>query len=114
MIKDSLQVREFFICFIEKRIVYLLCIKNKTMKQYINPLLRVATVGLLLYVIYNQSESIKELKAAHAPLQFQCDSLKSEIFVKDIDIQRYGIIIDRANEDPRCRRVLNKIFNETE
>jgi hypothetical protein len=84
------------------------------MKQYINPLLRVATVGMLLYVIYNQSENIKELKANNASIQYQCDSLKSEIFVKDIDIQRYGIIIDRANEDPRCSKVLNKLFNETE
>jgi len=84
------------------------------MKKYINPLLRVATVGMLLYVIYNQSQSIKELRAAYAPLQYQCDSLKSEIFVKDIDIERYSIIIDRANEDPRCNKVLNKLFNETE
>jgi hypothetical protein len=69
---------------------------------------------MLLYVIYNQSQSIKELKAAHAPLQFQCDSLKSEIFVKDIDLQRYSIIIDRANEDPKCNKVLDKLFKETE
>lgn len=114
MIKDSLQVREFFICFIEKRIVYLLCIKNKTMKQYINPLLRVATVGMLLYVIYNQSENIKTLKATNASIQYECDSLRSENFVKDIDLQRFDIIIDRANEDPRCNKVLNKLFNETE
>jgi len=114
MIKDSLQVREFFICFIEKRIVYLLCIKNKTMKEYINPLLRVATVGLLLYVIYNQSESIKELKATNTTIQFKCDSLESENFTKDINLQRFDIIIDRANEDPKCSKVLNKLFNETE
>jgi len=84
------------------------------MKQYINPLLRVATVAMLLYVIYNQSENIKTLKTSNASIQYQCDSLKSEIFVKDIDIQRYGIIIDRANEDPRCNKVLDKLFNETE
>jgi hypothetical protein len=84
------------------------------MKKYINPLLRVATVGMLLYVIYNQSQSIKELKAAYAPLQYQCDSLKSEIFVKDIDLQRFNNIIDRANEDPKCSKVLDKLFNETE
>jgi hypothetical protein len=84
------------------------------MKEYINPILRVATVGMLLYVIYNQSENIKTLKANNASIQYQCDSLKSEIFVKDTDIQRYGIIIDRANEDPKCNKVLDKLFKETE
>ena len=84
------------------------------MKEYINPILRVATVGMLLYVIYNQSQSIKELKANNASIQYQCDSLKSEIFVKDIDIQRFNNIIDRANEDPKCSKVLDKLFKETE
>jgi len=84
------------------------------MKQYINPLLRVATVAMLLYVIYNQSQSIKELKATNTTIQHESDSLKSEIFVKDINLQRFDIIIDRANEDPKCSKVLNKLFNETE
>lgn len=84
------------------------------MKQYINPLLRVATVGMLLYVIYNQSQSIKELRTTNIAIQYQCDSLQSEVFIKDIDLQRYSTIIDKANEDPKCRRVLDKLFKETE
>jgi hypothetical protein len=84
------------------------------MKQYINPLLRVATVGMLLYVIYNQSENIKTLKASNASIQYQCDSLESENFTKDINLQRFDIIIDRANEDPKCSKVLDKLFKETE
>jgi hypothetical protein len=84
------------------------------MKQYINPLLRVATVGLLLYVIYNQSKSIKELKATNAYAQYQCDSLRSEIFAKTIDLQRFDNVIERAIEDAKCSGVINKIMNETE
>jgi hypothetical protein len=84
------------------------------MKRYINGILGLATVAILFYTIQDQHSQINKLKVDNANIQYQYDSLKSEIFVKEIDLQRFDNIVDRAREDAGCNKVLDKLFKETE
>ena len=85
------------------------------MKKYSNPLLKAMTVVALLYIIYYQTSSIKKLQADNNTIRTECDSIKSEMFTKDIQIQRYEYIMDQVDEMPLgCKEEFNKILHETE
>lgn len=47
-------------------------------------------------------------------IQNQCDSLKSENFIKDLKLMRFEYIIDNLSQDTTTSTFLNKIINETE
>jgi len=86
------------------------------MKKYLNAILMISSVGMLFYIIYHQKERIKVLESTNKSLAVQCDSLKSEQFVYQINEQRFQYIIDRAKREmsPDCKQELEKILHETE
>jgi hypothetical protein len=89
------------------------------MKQYINPILRVASIVMLLYIIYNQHNTINKLQSNRPTtdsITQVCDSLKMEISSKDIEIGRYEIIFDRAEGEmsPECKTELETIKHTVE
>jgi len=80
----------------------------------------------LVYSLYTQNETIKDLKKPSNEVvrlrdslyqeRKECDSLKSEIFVRDIDLMRYVYIFERAEEEltGNCRDQLDLIMSQTE
>ena len=89
------------------------------MKKYINAALSLASVGMLFYIIYNQREQIKLLKAENSNvviIKNECDSLKSEIFTKDIEIGRYEHILDLLDTelDADCKTKVDELKSQTE
>jgi hypothetical protein len=42
------------------------------------------------------------------------DSLKNEVFIKDLYIMRYENIIEKISKDTICKRVIDEAFYETE
>lgn len=65
----------------------------------------------------NQPPSqIEVLTHENDSLKVQLDSLRQEIFVKDIQLGRYEYIFDRAEEEfsDGCKKELDKMFQETE
>lgn len=47
-------------------------------------------------------------------IQNECDSLKSENFIKDLKLMRFEYIIENLSEDTTTSTLLNKIIKETE
>ena len=96
------------------------------MKKFINPILRVTTVIMLLSLIYHQHNQIRNLKKEnykvltithqYDSLKAECDSLRGEIFVKDIDLGRYHMIIDNLEVelDIQCKETLDRVLSQTE
>jgi hypothetical protein len=93
------------------------------MKKYINPALRVASLVMLLYIIYNQKQTIDQFNLESKTKINNCDSikliydsLKLEMFSKDIEIGRYQMIIDRIPDElnPDCQLQFEKLLHETE
>ena len=93
------------------------------MKRYLAPAFRIATALTLLYIIYHQKNELVSIKIGTSLAKHQrdsliivCDSLRSEMFVKDINISRYEFIMDRATGElnPECKEQIEKIVNETE
>ena len=85
------------------------------MKKYINPILSLVTVAALLCINYYQTNSIKKLQVDNNTIRTECDSIKSEMFTKDIQIQRYEYIMGMVEEMPLgCKEEFNKILHETE
>lgn len=89
------------------------------MKQYITPLLRAASLLMLLYTIYNQHNTINTLSASRSnvdSLTYVCDSLKNEILYKDIEIGRYEVIFNRVEDEmsPQCKDKLETIKHTVE
>jgi hypothetical protein len=89
------------------------------MKKYIGPVLSLASVGMLFYIIFNQKEQIKELKLSKSNIDslYQVvDSLKAEISVHEIEASRYEIIFDRAEAEmsPECKEELETIKHTVE
>lgn len=68
--------------------------------------------------IYNskQSQKMDSLIISNTNLKKQVDSLNGEIFVKEIQRQRYEYIFDRAKDEMSvdCKNKLEKIYGETE
>jgi len=91
------------------------------MKNLIIGLVIVSLVGIMYFplLIKNNNVNNKEinnLKITNDSLVKIVDSLKSDIFVKDIEIGRYEYILDRAEDEmsPKCKQELEKIYGETE
>ena len=89
------------------------------MKKYINAVLSLASIGMLFYIIYNQREQIKVLKAENSNaiiIKTECDSLQSEIIAKDIDIGRYEHILDLIDTelDNDCKAKVDELKLQTE
>ena len=80
----------------------------------------------LVYSLYTQNETIKDLKKPSNEVvrlrdslyqeRKECDSLKSEILVREIDLMRYVYIFERAEEEltGNCRDQLDLIMSQTE
>lgn len=83
------------------------------MKHYINPILRALTVVILLYIIYQQDVTNK---AQQEVITTQLDSLKAEESMKDIQIGRYEIILERLEEElpHECKSHLTNILHTVE
>jgi len=89
------------------------------MKKYINGFLRLGTAAALLIVIYNQNKQIKQLKADKSNIDLiknECDSLKSEIFTKDIQIGSYSHILDLLDTelDTDCKLKVDELKKQVE
>lgn len=89
------------------------------MKKYTNPLLRATTAAALLFIIWDQRTQIKQLKSEPTHCQqiiSERDSLKNEMFVKDIEIGRYEHMLDlfESEFDSTCKEKMYELMNETE
>lgn len=89
------------------------------MRKYINAALSLASVGLLFYIIYNQRQQIKSLKAEIQnveTIKIERDSLQSEIFTKDIQIGSYEHVLDllETELDPDCKAKVEELKGQTE
>lgn len=89
------------------------------MKQYINAVLSLASVGMLFYIIYNQREQIKTFKEENSKVELikhDRDSLQSEMFTKDIQIGRYEHILDLLDTelDADCKAKVDDLKLQTE
>lgn len=89
------------------------------MKKYINGFLRLGTAAALLIVIYNQNKHIKQLKVDNEGIDLirnERDSLKSEIFTKDIEIGSYNHILDLLDTelDPDCKAKVDELKGQVE
>ena len=51
---------------------------------------------------------------ANSKIQNRYDSLKNEIFIKELNIMRYESIIEKVSEDTMCKRKIDEAFYETE
>lgn len=78
------------------------------MKKYIGPILSLASVGMLFYIIYDQKQQIQDLKTIQVKaendirrvdsIQKVADSLDAEVFRLSIDVTRYEIAAERMGE----------------
>jgi hypothetical protein len=89
------------------------------MKRYINGFLRLGTAAALLFVIYSQNNEIKQLKTDNESIEViknERDSLKQEIFVKDIEIGSYTHTLDLIDTelDADCKAKVEKLKNQVE
>jgi len=51
---------------------------------------------------------------ANSKIQNRYDSLKNEVFIKDLNIMRYESVIEKVSEDTMCKRLIDEAFYETE
>ena len=95
------------------------------MKKYIGPVLSLASVGMLFYIIFYQKEQIKELKTSVREsaqkvqtvdsLHAVIDSLSSEVFTEHIRAERYEITLDRLrSEDSLTASIFEIYLNQSE
>lgn len=68
------------------------------MKKYIGPILSLASVGMLFYILHNQREQIKDLKAQIQTLQTQTDSLGHENVIIQHEIDEMDHAMDAVIE----------------
>lgn len=89
------------------------------MKKYIGPVLSLASVGMLFYIMFDQKEQIKNLQQENSKVELikhQRDSLGAEIFTKEIQIGRYEHIMDLLSTelDADCKAKVDELKNQTE
>ena len=95
------------------------------MKKYIGPVLSLASVAMLFYIIFHQKEQIKELKTSvHESAQkvqtvdslhYVIDSLSSEVFIEHTNYERYEITLDRLrSEDSLTATIFEMYLNQSE
>ena len=78
--------------------------------------MRLLTVGLLLFIVYRQSMQIRSLTNEYRSVQHVRDSLGAELNMRDMQMGRYEIILDRAKEEltPECKEQLEEITKNVE
>jgi hypothetical protein len=95
------------------------------MKKYIGPVLSLASVGMLFYIIFHQKEQIKELKTSVREsaqkvqtvdsLHYVIDSLSSEVFIEHTNYKRYELTLDRLrSEDSLTASIFEIYLNQSE
>jgi hypothetical protein len=95
------------------------------MKKYIGPVLSLASVGMLFYIIFHQKEQIKELKTSVREsaqkvqtvdsLHYVIDSLSSEVFIEHTNYERYELTLDRLrSEDSLTASIFEIYLNQSE
>jgi hypothetical protein len=95
------------------------------MKKYIGPVLSLASVAMLFYIIFHQKEQIKELKTSVREsaqkvqtvdsLHYVIDSLSSEVFIEHTNYERYEITLDRLrSEDSLTATIFEMYLNQSE
>jgi hypothetical protein len=95
------------------------------MKKYIGPVLSLASVGMLFYIMFHQKEQIKELKTSVREsaqkvqtvdsLHYVIDSLSSEVFNEHIRAERYEITLDRLRTEDSLAAAMFEIYlNQSE
>lgn len=89
------------------------------MKKYIGPVLSLASIGMLFYILFDQKQQInrlKQIKTHVLIVENECDSLKSEMIAKDIQLGRYEIIMERidAEFDAECKEKIDEIKLQVE
>ena len=89
------------------------------MKKYIGPVLSLASVGMLFYILFDQKEQIKNLQQENSKVELikhERDSLQSEMFTKDIQIGRYEHILDLLDTelDADCKAKVDDLKLQTE
>jgi len=95
------------------------------MKKYIGPVLSLASVAMLFYIIFHQKEQIKELRTAiHQSAQKMQtidslirvnDSLVSEVFIEHTNYERYELTLDRLrSEDSLTASIFEIYLNQSE
>ena len=90
------------------------------MKKYIIGFLRLGTAAALLFVIYSKDTQIKKLSATNKVnielIENTCDSLKDEIFARDVEVGRYELTLDHLKEvNPKAGTEFeNYMSHETE
>lgn len=100
-------------------------LKINNMKQYITPLLRAATVLVLLYTIYEQHNIIDTQNKRVVELTYKIDnidsiqsikldSLQSELFIQKTIVGRYELGIDYLKERNLKEYLVVKHFIESQ
>jgi len=79
-------------------------------------LIFVVSLLACFFIQRQQIKKLNKLKNDFETLSKQNDSLKSEMFVKDIQIGRYEYIMGRAEAEmtPDCKEELESILKQTE
>lgn len=90
------------------------------MKKYV---VQVLIAVILLFVIFKQSRVINKMESNVKPtsdslviMKNKVDSLTMEMFVKDIDLERFEHVLGRAEAEmsPECKEELETILSQTE
>jgi len=95
------------------------------MKKYIGPILSLASVGMLFYIVFYQKEQIKELKISVREsaqkvqtvdsLHAVIDSLQTEVFIEHTNYERYELTLDRLrSEDSLTASMFEIYLNQSE
>jgi hypothetical protein len=95
------------------------------MKKYIGPILSLASVGMLFYIVFYQKEQIKELKISVREsaqkvqtvdsLHAVIDSLSSEVFIEHTNYERYELTLDRLRSEDSLTAAMFEIYlNQSE
>jgi uncharacterized protein YlxW (UPF0749 family) len=66
----------------------------------IKAILGIASVGLMIYTMYEQNDKINDLKSQVKTLKEQngLDSLQAELFTKQTEVGRYELSLDYLKE----------------
>lgn len=85
------------------------------MKKYIGAALSLASVGMLFYIMFNQKDQIKNLKAETKSQKQIIDSLTNDNTIIQHENDVYEIAIDKiADEDSATAEFINEAIHNTE
>lgn len=89
------------------------------MKKYIKTVLILANFALIIYLLWNNQKVTTEFrreKFKSDSLQFKIDSLMSEEQIRQIEIGRYEVILERAETEmsDECKTEFQQILKTIE